>query len=201
MSHHPWDLREFSGLESYFRKLSFKIVVHETDNMCDKNGFIAANLCTSTLSFDTHSWTARFIYLDARSDRILTFEMLMKKFVTNARSTPAGSAKIEAIEQDVVTDIEKCAQENLGYTSGMPMVPLSCLLMYTYWSAEELCLRIWKNLLTHYDTSANLALCQNRPDHSEMDFVGVHIISMIERKSLGSAYGRIVQCILQVHDM
>ena len=57
---HP-SLREFSGLERYFRKLSFKIEVHETDNICDHNEFIAANLCTSTLSFDEHSWTARFV--------------------------------------------------------------------------------------------------------------------------------------------
>jgi hypothetical protein len=94
--------------QRYFRNLRFKIVVHETENMCDKNGFISANLCTSPRSFDKHSWTARFIYLNARSDTILTFEMLIKKFVPNARSIPAGSAKIEAIEQDVVTDIEKC---------------------------------------------------------------------------------------------
>jgi hypothetical protein len=106
--------------QRYFRNLSFKIVVHETENMCDKNGFISANLSTSPRSFDKHSWTARFIYLDARSDTILTFEMLIKKFVTNARSIPAGSAKIEAI---IEQDVEKCAQEKLGYTSGMPMVP------------------------------------------------------------------------------
>lgn len=61
--------------------------------------------------------------LDARSDGILTLEMLIKKFVANARSISAGSAKIEAMEQDVVTNIAKCAQENLGYTSGTPMVP------------------------------------------------------------------------------